>query len=273
MQPLRHHASLPLPAFSRPRPPTVAPGQAARTTRDYRHGADFTGQEPMPEDPSLRMGVLARRYYGMYCQFVAGAVDKHKCQRCWFLAQNCACEAMERVSGSVFAPHRVLLLMHFRELCRASNSGRILLAPPSNRCFVFGMQAQESALIGEINAFKGRSVILWPGPGSITFEELRREPGEQLQIIVLDGTWNNSRAMDRVLPRDIPRVRLSGSTRTEFGGTRKHKDKERVCTAGACLHALRELGAPPGQLQPLADAINVFFDTHSNQRRIDRLRE
>jgi hypothetical protein len=86
------------------------------------------------------------------------------------------------------------------------------------------------------------------------------------------GTWNTARSLNRHESlRDIPRVHLTNSSRSVFGGARKFENKERVCTAGALHHVLQELGGSEQALDPLGEALNHCFDMYSAQIRRERL--
>eukprot|EP00474_Spongospora_subterranea_P010452 CRZ10910.1 hypothetical protein [Spongospora subterranea] len=248
------------------------------TSKEYRERSQF-GNDPMPDSTNTRMQTLSYRYLQQYYNFIYRQIDQHKCPRCWFLLTNCICDTFKLVNDPVFLPHKVLTLIHFRELGRSSNSGRILFSAPSNKAYVFGVPSHESRLLQSIAEHDGPTLVLWPGPESITTDELlsaQAQTGDlspSYQIIILDGTWSNSRAMNRVIPKHIARIRLSGSHRQEFGGARKHSNKTRICTAGACLHMFRELGITSQQLSPLANAINTCFDQYAMQKNSERMRD
>ena len=100
------------------------------------------------------------------------------------------------------------IAMHYREIGRAANSGKLLpiAFPDSCRMRVHPLEAPSTS---------NRSFLLWPGEGSRPVREALRDscPSERLTIVALDGTWSQAKTMARSLADDVPRVHLDDELR------------------------------------------------------------
>eukprot|EP00029_Vermamoeba_vermiformis_P004986 TRINITY_DN1602_c0_g1_i1.p1 TRINITY_DN1602_c0_g1~~TRINITY_DN1602_c0_g1_i1.p1 ORF type:complete len:257 (+),score=22.78 TRINITY_DN1602_c0_g1_i1:298-1068(+) len=78
----------------------------------------------------------------------------------------------------------------------------------------------------------------------------RRIEVDPVNVIVLDATWNQARALYKRLPTGLPKVRLS-ETKETISHLRKQTVEGRVTTAEATLLLLEELGEDKEELSKL----------------------
>lgn len=129
-----------------------------------------------------------------------------RCQRCWVVEQWCVC-------GHVLAvPTRteVLVVRHDRESAKSTGTARIAgLAMPNLRLLGFGDDAEPAR--SELAAGLGEGAfLLFP-----TDEPSAPWDGAQVKrLVVLDGTWRQTRRMYAKLPmlRGLPKLALPEKT-------------------------------------------------------------
>lgn len=108
---------------------------------------------------------------------------------------------------------RVTLVVHFRELRKPSNTGRIAGRMLNNsRLLVRGSPENEDGRDVE-SVLEGldpeRAVLLFPQPGARPLEELLASDGAPSELVVPDGTWSQTR---RVVRRHATLQRLRAVT-------------------------------------------------------------
>lgn len=113
-----------------------------------------------------------------------------------------------------------------------------------------------------VNAFLERRKSLKLRNTSQNLKEGEREEdnvSDPLNVIILDGTWNQARCLDRRLPPELPRVKLSSS-----GLSRSHLRKQigegKVTTAEATLLLLQELGEDQEEIAKLWKCLQLRIE-------------
>lgn len=123
-----------------------------------------------------------------------------RCRRCWLRDGFCICAEVPSVSTRT----HVLLIRHERESFKSTGTARVAeMALPNSRILDSGEEAAvtngqlEGQLAGAYVLFPGEPQAAWPtGPVS--------------KLVVLDGTWRQTRRMFAKLPalHGLPRLTL-----------------------------------------------------------------
>ncbi len=209
---------------------------------------------------------------------IAPLARRAQCATCLRPQSTCICRWITRTLHEVEA----LILQHPREVARAKGTARLLhLSLPRSR-LVVGEQfapAQLQALVlspwpeGASASEVRQALLLYPdtpqGPalGLLCSEPWRAgqtlAPSE-VRLIVLDGTWRESRKMLYLNPllQSLPRLALS-----ELPGSRylirKAQRAQQLSTLEATCAALSQLEGSPGNFQPLLNAFDGFVSQQS----------
>jgi DTW domain-containing protein YfiP len=222
--------------------------------------------------------------------WVAQARSDTKCARCWLKRERCVCGELRPVGG---IRHEFSLYMHFREAAemRGTNTAKLLALTTDAPIFIGGVRRDEEALLARIRQRAARTCVLFPSPDALTVPEMLARargaasrdaaaaaPSEAasaepppLHVVVVDGTWGGAKMLCKRLSTllgaggDVPRVRLTASSRRDFQPLRKTTVDERVSTMGAVVHLLRELAAPAEAVEGLARALNAYIDRFREQ--------
>jgi DTW domain-containing protein YfiP len=170
-----------------------------------------------------------------------------RCPRCGLTPRWCICAAHADIS----CPLDLALLTHRRELFRPSSTGNLItrLFPGARR----HAWHPEQPLAREQVAAAGRE--LWvlhpnglPAPADIS--------PEQVQVVMLDGSWSESAGMARTVTAwgRLVQLPLAGTSRFWL---RAKQEGGRYSTAEALLFLLEVFG-----LTAQRDALRVQFELH-----------
>lgn len=124
-----------------------------------------------------------------------------RCHRCWVLLAHCVCPSLPRVETRT----QVLVVRHEREAAKSTGTARIAeLALPGLTVVTFGVDPSEADR--ELAALSLEcAALLYPAepPGPWLHEPPRR-------LVILDGTWRQTRKMQRKLTAlaSLPRLTL-----------------------------------------------------------------
>lgn len=136
-------------------------------------------------------------------------VDPTRCPRCLLRLQWCLCAEVP----TVLTRTRIVIVRHYREVTRSSNSGRLAhLALPNCEIIDHGAPGTTATMVDPRDA-----AVLFPGG-----QELSAGQGPA-RLVILDGTWSQVRRMRRkvrgleqmptvcipLVPTDAPRMRAS----------------------------------------------------------------
>lgn len=189
-----------------------------------------------------------------------------RCQRCWFPLDSsgtnfCICAKLRPLSFSKRV--RFLVYMHPRDWYNAGDDAKLLLsaAPGHSDIFVFGRPGDDERLTDALAL--GPSVLLFPDDTAREVDEFlgslasgdevacgdggaRGGPigDAELSVVVIDGTWNNVKQMQRHFSRTVgpstPHVRLRPESLSVYA--RKQTRKDGISSVEAVALLLREMG-------------------------------
>lgn len=176
------------------------------------------------------------------------------CPHC-LLVHQCVCQQVPQLTSAL----QLSLLMHDNERSRDTNTGRWLTAAlPDCQAFSWSRVEPNAALKARIADPSHYSVLVYPGEPSLHVEDalaqaraLHRKP----HFILLDGTWQEAKKMERKSPwlKDLPRVTLSPQQLSQYRLRRNQSDGH-LCTLEVGCELLRALDEAPQ-----ADALAAFF--------------
>jgi len=157
--------------------------------------------------------------------------------------------------------------MHAEEYGRGSNTGalpQVSLPPENVKVLVRGIPEHDTK-IAEICS-EPNTFVLFPKQGAIPFAEYdsltklsqiaSRET--RYNIIIVDGTWTQAKKVLRSLPLTLPCICLSSFTGLSEDlkrPMRAHTDPSRVCTLGAIILLLSEMGCNPSVMRSLSELL------------------
>lgn len=121
-----------------------------------------------------------------------------RCPRCWIPTGACICSLIPRLETRT----ELIIVRHIKESWRSSNSARLAeLAMP--RCRIVDYGAQDAPIDAAALHAPG-TWLLYPGSGPSAV-------GRPERLIVLDGSWSQSRRMFRRIPglSGLPRLSLA----------------------------------------------------------------
>lgn len=187
------------------------------------------------------------------------AIDPERCPRCLHRRSLCLCPDLAAL-GTIEPRTRVVILRHYTERTRSSNSGRLahLVMPASVLHDVSGPDCgPEGPVIGE-----GAWLVFPDGP---RWTEAPAPPPRTL--VFLDATWRQARRMRQRLPylRGLPTLHLTAIPAAER--LRTAPAEGLVSTIEAIATALRLVeGEAPAALLERAFAIAVQRSSQAGRR-------
>lgn len=136
-------------------------------------------------------------------------LDPRRCPRCLLRKQWCLCAEIP----TVVTRTRIVIVRHYREVTRSSNSGRLAgLALPNCEIIDHGAPGTSATVVDPRDA-----AVLFPGGQPLS------AGNGPARLVILDGTWSQVRRMRRkvggldriptvcipLVPTDAPRMRAS----------------------------------------------------------------
>eukprot|EP01102_Stenamoeba_stenopodia_P014294 TRINITY_DN4729_c0_g1_i1.p1 TRINITY_DN4729_c0_g1~~TRINITY_DN4729_c0_g1_i1.p1 ORF type:complete len:343 (-),score=95.92 TRINITY_DN4729_c0_g1_i1:87-1115(-) len=100
--------------------------------------------------------------------------NRPECLYCWLMkTRECVCPKMRQITSANWYPHKIIILMHYREYRRASNTAKIIMAsmPNSVEIYLYGLDSTIKDLIERIKQDPYRVCILYPSIDSISVED------------------------------------------------------------------------------------------------------
>lgn len=157
------------------------------------------------------------------------------CPRCLLRARWCLCPVVPSVPNTT----PVLILRHVKERLRVSNSARAA-ALALARCTIVEVGAPEGRLDPEV-LFAPGTALLYPGSGAPW-----EGPQPPAQLLVLDGSWSQVRALVRRWPAlsRLPRLALAPPERSPAQRMRRQHREDGLSTLEAVALALGQLEGP-----------------------------
>ena len=182
------------------------------------------------------------------------------CRGCWLQRAHCVCGDVAPLDAAPL--RRLYVYMHSKEVLLAVDTAKLLLLafPGRASLVVAGLRGQAAEAEMRASLENGDAVVLFPRGDAAPAASLRgRGP---LDVVVVDGTWDQARRLDRRLPG--ARVDLDARVVARLGAgegrqLRPHPIKWReVSTLAATGHLLAALGnggsARLADYQGVADA-------------------
>lgn len=175
------------------------------------------------------------------------------CTACLRPQRACICPCVQRVHSDV----EVLVLQHPSEVLHAKGTARLLhLCLPNSR-IVVGEVFDETVLQGLLTEGGKQSVLLYP---SDCYNAPVGKSTNQVRLVVLDATWQNSRRLLRLNPalQTLPRIAFQNPAPTRYNAIR-------IAHAPHQLSTIEATGAMLAQLehgldtQPLLVAFDDFI--------------
>ncbi len=183
----------------------------------------------------------------------AASAAAPRCPRCLFPARTCVCAAIPSVPTRT----RILILRHYTEATRASNTGRLAhLALPNSIIVEHGVRDTPDAIP---DLTTSTAYLLFPGGPPRTAAPA--PPPDQL--VVLDGTWAQARRMYQKIDalRGLPMLRLPNAP-MPTARLRASPGPGQVSTIEAIARALRLLEG-----EAAAEPLERLFDLAVRQAR------
>ena len=213
------------------------------------------------------------------------AVFMRKCRRmnaCLACTLNpCICSRVRPLRLA----HRLWVISHAKEAMRTTSTGKLLLLSHPRASLLVSGLPQHDARIAEVAA-RDSAVLMFPAEDALSPAQLLSAVGggdgccccgggggggggtgsadRTLDIILLDGTWGQARAMARDLP-PMRKVAIDPiSTRSIFGSLVRKQGEERrqagrVSTLEAFAQLALALGAAPEQVAALGEHLELFI--------------
>eukprot|EP00930_Biecheleria_cincta_P036735 TRINITY_DN25177_c0_g1_i1.p1 TRINITY_DN25177_c0_g1~~TRINITY_DN25177_c0_g1_i1.p1 ORF type:complete len:313 (-),score=71.06 TRINITY_DN25177_c0_g1_i1:32-970(-) len=200
-----------------------------------------------------------------------------RCSRCWFPidcgggTSYCVCARMPALSLKTRT--RFMVYMHPRDWYNAGDDAKILLsaAPDASEIFVYGRPGDDEKLKRSL-ASCSSALLLFPDASAISVDEFlqqrdhsglpeteAKEEEPETGIVVIDGTWNNVKQMQKHFSKEVaphvPHVKLEPKSLSVYARTQTRKDGISSVEAVALL--LRELGDAPEVCDELVRYITV----------------
>lgn len=128
-----------------------------------------------------------------------------RCKRCWVVEPYCICPELPAVSTRT----ELVVVRHLRESWKSTGTTRVAaLALPALRCLEYGEDSQPAR--AELDALDlSGAALLFPAEPSAPWDASVR------RLILLDGTWRQTRRMFHRLPAlaSLPRLSLPPKAR------------------------------------------------------------
>ncbi len=181
---------------------------------------------------------------------------RQACVRCQRPIRVCYCEHLTSVNTTT----RVVLLQHPREEGMAIGTARMAsLCLPNSELHVGVDFRASTALRRALEAPERPAALLYPSEGAV--DVLTHPPKGPITLVVVDGTWSQTRKLVRVNPElaKLPRYAFRAPTPSEYR-IRREPDAAYVSTLEALVHVLGALEGEPEKLQKLLVPFRAMID-------------
>lgn len=178
------------------------------------------------------------------------------CSRCRRPETVCYCEHVTRVETA----SRIVILQHPRESDVAIGTARMASLCLASAELHVGIHWSGTAALERALSDPNRpAVLLYPAAGAI--DVMRTPPTTPVTLIVLDGTWSQTRKLLRRNPElaALPRYAFSPPAPSEYR-IRKEPDEHCVSTIEALAHVLGALSREPERCRALLQPFRAMVD-------------
>ncbi|KUI96817.1 tRNA-uridine aminocarboxypropyltransferase [Vibrio sp. MEBiC08052] len=202
------------------------------------------------------------------------------CPECGLVYQ-CICQAIPRCDSTI----KLSLLVHERELNRETNTGRWLVhALPQCQSYLWQRKQPDVRFQQQLDDPRFFPVLLFPSPDAVTADELCVQTDDEhyhphhnyqyqhhdhqvkehqptLHFILLDGTWQEARKMERKSAwlAGLPRVQITPNMTSSYR-LRRNQQPDSLCTLEVVATLLDQRGETK-DAQALKDFLHLFMDT------------
>jgi DTW domain-containing protein YfiP len=190
-----------------------------------------------------------------------------RCYGCFRPRAICFCQAIPRIDNQT----EVLILQHRREHFHRFNTARIVHRALRNSQLL----ADRTQNLARRLQLQPHAGLLYPGPSAKLISDL--PPGERpQQLVVLDGTWHQTKTLVRDIPalQSLPRYQLAPDAPSRYR-IRREPDDRYISTVEATVAALRILEPETIGLEGLLVAFETMVDVqlaHPGSERGARFR-
>ena len=200
------------------------------------------------------------------------------CDYCWLNTQLCICSRMKPTSSNK-APFQFHILMHSREFAKLSNTGRIIARYFDAPLYIGWNPHSEQTLQKLFEKSSPENLfVLFLDKDAISMEKLQEitynyrmntdnnpeETPSTINIILIDSTWNEAKALQSLIPRRFPRVSLNASSILNYlsllDPVRCRTRKSGVCTAEALMLFLKEISCEGEHLESIQSHLKHLID-------------
>ena len=170
------------------------------------------------------------------------------------LDRHCFCDRVPRVATAT----RVVVVMHYGELPKVSNTGRLLgMALVDGHVVVHGRPGGPTRIAGLDDPAR-QAYVLFPDDEAppLSREELARD-GRPVTLVVPDGTWRQTRRIVRRVPDvvPLPRRRLPDGPPSRYRLRSAAPGRLSTCEAVARALGILEGPAVEARLAELLDTL------------------
>jgi DTW domain-containing protein YfiP len=164
---------------------------------------------------------------------------QERCLQCRLIVQECICNDIV----PLWTEHRLTLLTNKREEHIQSNTGRLLRLMLKNNSLVYiGEKGWEEKIEEEISKSEYTPVIFFPITPFSDGQEIAKEEGKPLNIIVLDTNWSSARKwLYKLGSMKVKKIGLRTVPASKYYLRKQSKDGN-LCTFQAVTSLLEELG-------------------------------
>ncbi|WAJ72299.1 tRNA-uridine aminocarboxypropyltransferase [Catenovulum adriaticum] len=188
--------------------------------------------------------------------FLARGISVARCQSCHLAQFACICSWKRKLNIQM----DLVLLMHTDEILKPTNTGKLISDILPNNCFAFEWSRTEPekallALLQDPNRFV---VILYPTQATRTAYQspVKAAGNKKLTLIVIDGTWRQSKKIFNLSPwlQPYPTLDLSLNQQASYE-LRKAPHAHQLSTAEATAQALKQC-----QQQNASELLHHYFN-------------
>lgn len=188
-------------------------------------------------------------------------VPRALCERCERPARTCICAHVTRLETRT----KVLFLQHPRESKTAIGTAKIAHAClPSSELHVGLRFGDDPAVRRTLDDPSTHAVLLYPGPDALVLgtEEARKKLPDPLVLVVIDGTWPQSKKVLKENPwlGELPRVALLPPEPSEYR-IRREPREDFVSTLESVAQALGAIEGNPSRFEALYAPFRAMVDT------------
>jgi DTW domain-containing protein len=198
-------------------------------------------------------------------------VPRRICARCRRPESVCYCRHLTSIDTAT----RVVVLQHPREEHKPIGTAYMAsLCLPNSELHV-GVEWEESRVLERVLGEPSRPAwLLYPGEGATNVQDVAR--GAPITLVVVDGTWSQTRKMVHRSPRlaRLPRLAFSPPRPSEYR-IRREPEEHCVSTIEALMYVLGALEGAPERFEGLLTPFRAMVDSQiecRSSRGLGRIR-